>query len=149
MSPDSASDSAWAPQPLCESAALLDGGRAWVWTVQDRGQAVGAFALRFDGQVRAYLNRCVHWPTELDWQEGQFFDGDGRWIVCAVHGASYDPVDGRCVGGPCGRGQLTVLDVREHGGQVTWYPDDRVQPQASRVDSGVPPDRCPPADPSL
>jgi nitrite reductase/ring-hydroxylating ferredoxin subunit len=60
-----------------------------------------AFALRFDGTVRAYLNRCVHVPTELDWQPGEFLDLDKRWILCSIHGASYEPADGRCVGGPC------------------------------------------------
>ena len=35
-------------------------------------QPARAFALRFDGRVVAYLNRCAHVPTEMDWQPGQF-----------------------------------------------------------------------------
>ncbi len=68
-----------------------------------------AFALRFDGQVVAYLNRCVHVPTEMDWQPGEFLDSDKRFILCSTHGAAYEPIGGRCVGGPCGRGRLTAV----------------------------------------
>jgi nitrite reductase/ring-hydroxylating ferredoxin subunit len=84
--------------------------------------------LRFNGAVVAYLNRCLHVPTEMDWQEGQFLDGDKRFIVCSIHGATYEPSDGHCVGGPCGRGRLTALQVREEGGQVHWYPSRDIQP---------------------
>ena len=87
-----------------------------------------AFALRFDGQVRAYINRCLHVPTEMDWQPGDFLDNDKRWIVCGLHGATYEPADGRCVGGPCGRGRLTAVAVEEREGQVYWYPSRDIKP---------------------
>jgi hypothetical protein len=38
---------------------LAERGRAWVWDVLEYGRPVRAFALRFDGTVRAYLNRCA------------------------------------------------------------------------------------------
>ncbi len=115
---------------LCASAALTEGGRAWVWDVLEFGRPARAFALRFDGVLRAYLNRCAHVPAEMDWQPGEFLDGDRRWIVCSIHGASYDPADGRCVGGPCGRGRLVPVAVGEAGGQVYWYPSREIQPVA-------------------
>jgi nitrite reductase/ring-hydroxylating ferredoxin subunit len=34
------------------------------------GEPMRAFALRYEGQVVAYLNRCVHVPTEMDWKHG-------------------------------------------------------------------------------
>jgi nitrite reductase/ring-hydroxylating ferredoxin subunit len=92
---------------------------------------VRAFALRFDGTVRAYLNRCVHVPTEMDWQPGDFLDGEQRYIVCSIHGATYEPADGRCVGGPCGRGRLTVIRVEERDGGVYWYPSHDIRPPAA------------------
>jgi nitrite reductase/ring-hydroxylating ferredoxin subunit len=103
-------------------------GRAWVWDVLEYGRPMRAFALRFDGTVRAYLNRCLHVPTEMDWQPGEFLDMDKRWILCSIHGATYEPADGRCVGGPCGRGKLTPVAVQEHGGQVYWYPSRDIRP---------------------
>jgi nitrite reductase/ring-hydroxylating ferredoxin subunit len=66
---------------------------------------------------------------ELDWQPGQFFDDEGRWLTCATHGALYDPASGSCAGGPCvGRGGLRPLKVVEREGAVLWQPDDYVSP---------------------
>jgi nitrite reductase/ring-hydroxylating ferredoxin subunit len=115
-------------QHLVDSAALAESGKAWVWDVLQYGRPARAFALRFQGEVRAYLNRCLHVPAEMDWQPGEFLDSDRRFIICSIHGATYDPADGRCVGGPCGRGRLTAIPVAEHGGQVYWYPRDGVEP---------------------
>lgn len=116
------------PEPLCASSDLVERGRAWVWDLQQYGQPVRAFALRFEGRVVAYVNRCVHVPTEMDWQSGEFLDMDKRWILCSIHGAAYEPADGRCVGGPCGRGRLTPVSVQEADGQVYWYPSRDLRP---------------------
>jgi nitrite reductase/ring-hydroxylating ferredoxin subunit len=113
---------------LCTSQALAERGRALVFDVMQFGRPERAFALRFDGRVRAYLNRCVHVPAEMDWQPGEFLDSDRRFILCATHGAAYEPADGRCVGGPCGRGRLTAVDVEERDGQVYWYPSPDIRP---------------------
>ncbi len=131
-------------QHLCASIDLAERGRAVVWDVLAYGRPARAFVLRIDGQPRAYLNRCVHVPTEMDWQEGQFLDMDQRYILCSIHGATYDPTDGRCVGGPCGRGRLTPLAVQERDGQVTWYPQADIQP-VPFLDE--PPTAPPPAPP--
>ncbi|MEF7614692.1 Rieske 2Fe-2S domain-containing protein [Aquincola sp. MAHUQ-54] len=116
------------PELLCEAAALEERGRAQVFDVLLYGAPARAFALRFEGRVVAYLNRCVHVPTEMDWQEGQFLDMDRRWILCSIHGAAYEPADGRCVGGPCGKGRLTPIRVEERGGKVYWYPSRDIRP---------------------
>ncbi len=118
------------PQLVCASADLADGGRGVVFDVLEHGQPVRAFVLRFEGRVVGYLNRCAHVAAELDWLPGMFLDADGREIVCAIHGASYDPRDGRCTGGPCGRGRLRSLQVGESDGSVCWYPSGDVQPVA-------------------
>ncbi|MFM8736691.1 MAG: Rieske (2Fe-2S) protein, partial [Betaproteobacteria bacterium] len=78
--------------------------------------------------VLAYLNRCAHMPAEMDWNPGEFLDADRRLILCSIHGASYDPGTGRCAGGPCGRGALVALDVREEAGRVAWYPSPGFEP---------------------
>jgi len=115
-------------QPLCASAALAERGRALLFDVKLWGQPARAFALRVDGALVAYVNRCVHVPTEMDWQPGEFLDADRRSIVCSIHGAAYAPEDGRCVGGPCGRGRLIRVPVAEAGGQACWYPSRDVRP---------------------
>lgn len=119
-----------AAQALCDAGALAERGRAVVWDVLQWGRPARAFALRIDGRVVAYLNRCVHVPTEMDWQEGEFLDMDKRWIVCSIHGAHYEPETGACAAGPCGRGRLTAIETEERGGQVYWYPSADIRPLA-------------------
>ncbi len=114
--------------PLCAASALRERGRAHVWPVLLDGEPVSAFALRIDGVVVAYINRCVHVAAEMDWNVGEFLDQDRRHIVCSLHGASYSPGTGQCVGGPCGNGGLTRVQVRETKDGVAWYPAGNVQP---------------------
>ena len=116
------------PEPLCASADIAERGKGWIWDVLEYGRPARAFALRIDGAVVAYMNRCLHVPTEMDWQPGEFLDMDRRYILCSVHGATYEPKGGRCIGGPCGRGKLTAIAVQEDGGQVYWYPSRDIRP---------------------
>ena len=46
--------------PLCNSADLREGDVAVPFDVQYAGQTCRAFAVRYEGQVHAYLNRCSH-----------------------------------------------------------------------------------------
>ncbi|MDQ2779063.1 MAG: Rieske (2Fe-2S) protein [Pseudomonadota bacterium] len=107
---------------LCASEALVERGKAVTWTLRQYGQPVRAFALRVDGRVVAYLNRCAHVPTEMDWQPDEFLDMNREWIICALHGATYDPRNGRCIGGPCAGARLTPVATEERDGQVWWQP---------------------------
>lgn len=116
------------PQPVCSSSDLAERGLAVVWDVLEYGRPVRAFVLRFGGTPRAYLNRCAHVPTEMDWQPGEFLDLEKRWILCSIHGAVYEPADGRCVGGPCLGKRLKALPVEERDGQVYWYPSRDIRP---------------------
>ena len=111
---------------ICASAALGDSGRGVRFEVEYFGEAAPAFAIRYKGAVHAYLNRCAHVAMELDWQEGVFFDADGRDLLCSTHGATYDAASGRCVGGPCVGGRLLKLNVEERDGMVyfTGFEDD-------------------------
>jgi nitrite reductase/ring-hydroxylating ferredoxin subunit len=116
------------PQRVCDAADLAERGRAIVFDVLHFRAPARAFALRFDGRVVGYLNRCVHVPTELDWQPGEFLDADREFILCSIHGAAYAPATGRCIGGPCGRGGLLPLDVVERDGAVWWLPTRDTRP---------------------
>lgn len=105
---------------LCQSSDLVDGGTAVSFDVTYRGQACRAFAVRYDGQVHAYLNRCSHVAMEMDYQPDRFFDLSGQWLVCATHGATYRPDTGECSGGPC-RGALVRVALSERDGMVRWH----------------------------
>ena len=102
---------------ICASEALVDSGDGVRFEARWGGETVAAFAVRYDGQVRAYLNRCAHMAMELDWKPGRFFDAEGLLLVCSTHGAVYAPDTGACLGGPCSRA-LARLDVEERDGAV-------------------------------
>lgn len=109
---------------VCDAAQLADGGDGVRFTVPGAGGPAAAFAIRHGGRVHAYLNRCAHVGVELDWVEGRFLDGDGRWLICSAHGALYEPSSGACAGGPCaGRGGLRELQLIEIGGVVYRRPE--------------------------
>lgn len=108
-----------ASHPLCHSRDLSEGGLAVPFDVMYAGQTCRAFAVRYQGQPHAYLNRCSHVAMEMDWQPNRFFDDTGRWLLCATHGASYAPDTGACMGGPC-RGGLVKIALDEQGDVVFW-----------------------------
>ena len=116
-----------AQQPLCNAAELVDGGLAVPFDVVYAGQTCRAFAVRFEGQPQAYLNRCSHVAMELDWQPNQVFDDSGQWLLCASHGAVYHPGTGGCAGGPC-RGGLVKIMLSERDGVVFWQPAYNLKP---------------------
>ena len=103
---------------ICASSDLADAGRGVRFSVERRGETLSAFAVRFQGQVYAYLNECAHTGLELDWMPGEFFDGSGLYLLCSAHGALYAPESGRCLCGPCRGGVLIPLPVEERHGQV-------------------------------
>ena len=111
---------------ICESAALVDSGRGVRFEVEYFGEAAPAFVVRYAGRVHGYLNRCAHVAMELDWQEGVFFDFEGRDLLCSTHGATYDAATGRCIGGPCNGSPLVKLRLEERDGLVYFigFDDD-------------------------
>jgi len=79
-------------------------------------RTVPAFVVRYRNSPRAYLNQCAHQSVELDWQKGEFFDTDKRYLMCATHGALYHPDTGACAYGRCdGRGLMSLAVVEEDG----------------------------------
>ena len=112
---------------LCNSGDLVEGSQAVPFDVVHAGQTCRAFAIRFEGQVHAFLNRCTHVAMEMDYQPDRFFDDSGQWLLCATHGATYRPDTGECVGGPC-RGGLFKIAMSEHEGVVRWHTEWNLQP---------------------
>lgn len=103
---------------ICASADLANGGDGVRFAVTDSLDS--AFAVRFYDRVHAYTNRCAHQSVELDWIPGKFFDESGLYLICATHGAMYEPESGRCVMGPCKGVSLEKLHVVERDGCVYW-----------------------------
>ena len=76
---------------------------------------VNGFVVNHDGELHAYQNRCPHVGTPLDLWENEFLSEDTRTIVCATHGAIFDPPTGRCTAGPCAGDSLRRLPLRREG----------------------------------
>jgi nitrite reductase/ring-hydroxylating ferredoxin subunit len=103
---------------ICRSEALAEGGDGVRFEVERHGRNEPAFLIRWQGRARAFLNRCGHVPVELDFQPGQFFDFSGHYLVCATHGALYDPATGTCQGGRCNGVGLEPIPVVERDGGI-------------------------------
>jgi nitrite reductase/ring-hydroxylating ferredoxin subunit len=109
---------AGAQRLICPSAALVDGELGVRFQVGPDVAPRPAFAVRFGGRVYAYVNECRHQATELDWNHGEFFDSARLYLVCASHGAAYEPASGVCVMGPCRGKRLKSVPVFERDGRI-------------------------------
>lgn len=103
---------------------MREGGAGVRFTVSSADGLEPAFAVRHQGVVHAYINRCAHMALELDLMPGRFFDNEKRYLVCATHGARYEPASGNCVFGPCQGGHLLVVQVRELDHQLVLTDND-------------------------
>lgn len=113
---------------VCDSDAVLEGGRGVRFAVTAFGDGATGFVVRYHGKVYGYLNRCAHVPIELDWAEGEFFESSGLYLMCSTHGAIYLPDSGQCAGGPCKGGRLRPIALREEQGRIYWQPDEYIRP---------------------
>lgn len=101
---------------ICPRADLLEGkngGKAIRFEILREAGKIACFAIAFEGSIYAYVNRCPHQGTELDWLPGEVFDDDGLYLVCATHGAVFEPDSGLCCGGPCRGASLERLKIQE------------------------------------
>ncbi len=112
---------------ICASNILRERGEGIRFAIVIDDSVQPAFIIRYEGRVHAFLNRCAHKDVELDWNPGVFFDVERRHLICATHGARYDPVSGHCVAGPCNGRGLQPLAVVEIDGEVHLAGQDRVQ----------------------
>ena len=76
------------------------------------------FAVKKDGEIYVYENRCPHLGVELEYQEDQFLDPDGALIQCSTHGALFLIEDGSCISGPCMGQSLQALGAHVENGAV-------------------------------
>lgn len=85
------------------------------------GDFASGFVVRYEGTAFAYVNQCAHVPVELDWKEGEFFTVNKDYLICATHGAHYEPQTGHCVMGPCKGKKLQSLPLIEQNQQVVIH----------------------------
>ena len=96
---------------VCALAVLDDPG-AHGFSHGDGAWPLHGFVVRTGGELHAWVNRCPHAGHRLDWAPHRFLTRDRRLVMCASHGAVFEPHTGLCVGGPCPGARLTRLPVR-------------------------------------
>lgn len=102
---------------LTKLYSIEDGAYAAVETTVD-GVPESLILHRSGDEVRAWLNVCPHAGRRLDWAPGQFLKSREGQLVCAVHGATFEPRAGLCVAGPCRGQSLRAVAVEVREGQV-------------------------------
>ena len=107
------SEAAW----RCPADALEPGQTA-TFALRVRGRVVHGFIVNHDGGHHAYVNRCPHAGTPLDAWPNEFLTEDGRYLICATHGAVFAPDTGLCLEGPCHGAGLERLAVARRGGEL-------------------------------
>ena len=73
------------------------------------------FVIRTPAGLRAFRNKCRHWPVPLDMDDADFWNPEVGMIQCKVHGALFRGDDGQCVFGPCSGHPLIGFQVQEDG----------------------------------
>lgn len=106
---------------LCQVTEIPDGGAKGFPAPQ--GGFIGLMAIRQGERVFVYVNSCPHIGTPLDWTPDRFLSRDGRFIVCATHGAEFQIDNGTCLRGPCRGDRLETVPVTIEDGTI-YVPHD-------------------------
>jgi nitrite reductase/ring-hydroxylating ferredoxin subunit len=109
---------------------LTPGSVKKFWLICQKYRLDG-FLINDRGEYHAYVNRCRHMPTPLDFVRDEFISEDGRFLRCYTHGALYEFSTGLCIDGPCKGESLYRLPVRIDGGEVlVGCPEGDLRPLA-------------------
>lgn len=76
------------------------------------------FAVKKDGQIYLYLNKCPHLNINLEFRPDDFLDSENNFIQCVNHGALFEIESGRCIAGPCSGQSLTPVKFKIENDQV-------------------------------
>lgn len=100
------------------SVGEIEHGKSKKFTLHRGQRDLEALLVNFQGQHFAYINRCPHTGITLDWVNNQFFSSDNRYIMCATHGAVFEPPTGECIWGPCVGLSLQSVPVEVEEGRI-------------------------------
>jgi nitrite reductase/ring-hydroxylating ferredoxin subunit len=103
---------------LVGSVGELEPGTSKKFAMRRGGRDFEALLINYRGDHFAYVNRCPHTGITLDWVNNQFFSSDNRYLMCATHGAVFEPPSGECIWGPCVGLSLQSLPLEIDDGQI-------------------------------
>ncbi|WP_181918822.1 Rieske (2Fe-2S) protein [Wenzhouxiangella sediminis] len=105
------------PVFLCPADELAE-GQYREFQLELDAQPAWLIVTRRGGRPRAWLNLCPHQGRPLNFAPDRFLSDDENRLVCAHHGAVFDPDSGVCVAGPCKNAALREIDVGESEGRI-------------------------------
>ena len=100
------------------SVGEIEHGKSKKFTLRRGQREIEALLVNFKGKHFAYINRCPHTGITLDWVNNQFFSSDNRYLMCATHGAVFEPPTGECIWGPCVGLSLQSVPVEIEEGRI-------------------------------
>jgi len=103
---------------LVGSVGEIEHGKSKKFTLRRGQRELEALLVNFEGKHFAYINRCPHTGITLDWVNNQFFSSDNRYLMCATHGAVFEPPTGECIWGPCVGLSLQSVPVEIEDGRI-------------------------------
>jgi len=103
---------------LVGTVGELEHGTSKKFIMRRGGRDLEALLVNYQGNHFAYVNRCPHTGITLDWVNNQFFSSDNRYLMCATHGAVFEPPSGECIWGPCVGLSLQSMPIEIDGGQI-------------------------------
>src|SRR5438309_3425774 len=93
-------ESRWGGRIIAWADEVESGSVKKFWLICQKYRVDG-FLINDAGNFYAYVNRCRHMMTLLDFVRDQFFSEDRRYLMCYTHGALYEPATGFCIAGRC------------------------------------------------
>ena len=76
------------------------------------------FAVKKQGRLYLYRNKCPHFHVPLNWEPDRFLDNSGDLIQCSTHGALFAIEDGLCLQGPCPGERLEAIPFELRNGII-------------------------------
>lgn len=76
------------------------------------------FLSRKGDEIRAWLNVCPHAGRMLSLPDGRVLVHEGQFLLCPVHGASFEMGSGECVGGPAAGDRLKPVEIAVVDGEI-------------------------------
>ena len=86
--------------------------------MQHQGRIVWLIVTRQSGRIRAWFNVCPHQGRSLNYAPDRYLTDPKGQLVCAAHGAVFEPENGVCTNGPCLGASLKAIETTEHNEQI-------------------------------
>jgi nitrite reductase/ring-hydroxylating ferredoxin subunit len=74
------------------------------------GRVAEGFVILWGGEYYAYRNLCPHWAVPMDRADERFVLPGTSFILCPMHGATFEIETGKCTSGPCEGDALDKLE---------------------------------------